>query len=94
MARKVNMYQQEFKFFWPLTEQIDLPLDYSECGKKPTPISSDNTFNIMYVGHPSVSISAGKFEVPNLTMRYKKKPNLVRRVLLKLLGMDWKQDNE
>ena len=25
------MYQQEIKFFWPLTEQIRLDLDYTPC---------------------------------------------------------------
>lgn len=25
------MYQQEIQFFWPLTEQIPLDLDYSTC---------------------------------------------------------------
>lgn len=27
------MYQQEIKFFWPLTEQVDLDLDYTPCIK-------------------------------------------------------------
>jgi hypothetical protein len=27
------MYQQEIEFFWPLTEQIKLDLDYTECDK-------------------------------------------------------------
>ena len=25
------MYQQSIQFFWPLTEQIPLDLDYTEC---------------------------------------------------------------
>jgi hypothetical protein len=25
------MYQQQIEFFWPLTEQIDLDLDFSHC---------------------------------------------------------------
>lgn len=27
------MYQQEIKFFFPLTEQIDLDLDYTRCNE-------------------------------------------------------------
>ena len=29
-TRNVNPYQQEIEFFWPLTEQIDLDLDYTK----------------------------------------------------------------
>lgn len=37
-----RMYQQEIKFFWPLTEQIPLDLDYSNCEKpKLTVIPND-----------------------------------------------------
>jgi hypothetical protein len=40
--------QQEIQFFWPLTEQIPLALDYSNCEKQKIwlPINSTGTFLI------------------------------------------------
>ena len=40
------MYQKEIEFFWPLTEQISLDLDYSNAGK-PFVTSLDKTDCIM-----------------------------------------------
>lgn len=87
----LNMQQLSLDLVEPLTEQLPLPLDYTNCHRK-MEITNATGYVIMNGGTNSIAISAGKFETPNLTMKYKKKPNLVRRTLLKLLGMEWKQE--
>jgi len=39
--------QLEFKFFWPLTEQIPLDLDYSSCSHR-------TTFTILDAGNITI----------------------------------------
>ena len=31
ICKEIDYRQQEIQFFWPLTEQIDLDLDYTGC---------------------------------------------------------------
>lgn len=37
------MYQQEIKFFWPLTEQIPLDLNYTDCDRPKLYYTNDGT---------------------------------------------------
>jgi len=87
------MIQQEFKFFWPLTEQIPLDLNYEGCDKPKlsTVISSGQTFTIANGGTWSTSIVANNLslDIDTTTIKVKEKPNLCRRTLYKCLGLKW-----
>jgi hypothetical protein len=98
------MHQQEFKFFWPLTEQIPLDLDYSNCVKlKNCTINQNNGIISLSTGHTwttsAMTLTANKIETtigietPGLTMKSKKKPNVVRRALYSILGIKWRIDD-
>ena len=84
------MVQQELTFFWPLTEQIPLDLDHSNC-IKPKTFNTVNT-NGMYL--MSTGGTTGSFITGNLTidideMTYKtsKKPNILQSMLYKAMGI-------
>jgi hypothetical protein len=88
------MYQQEIQFFWPLTEQIPLDLDYTECAKPQlwttisNTISSDGTsFTLMSTSSDVTwSTRLGDWEIPN----EKKCPNKLQKVMMKyFLGWKW-----
>ena len=92
------MYQQEIKFFWPLTEQIPLDLDYSECEKPKLhttiPLAVDGigySYTIADTGSSYVTFSAGNMsiDVDTTTIKVREQPNLCRRVLYKCLGLKW-----
>lgn len=95
-----NPYQKEIEFFWPLTEQIELELDYSGCNTNNCTISTSNSTIAISNGGTwmtsPISISENKMEVnvgidtPGLTMQLKEKPNFVKRYLYKLLGINWR----
>ena len=85
------MVQQELRFFWPLTEQIPLDLDHSDCTKPKLFVNTINT-NGMYL--MSTGGTTGSFITGNLTididkMTYKtsKKPNIVQSMLYKVMGI-------
>lgn len=94
------MTQLEFKFFWPLTEQIPLDLDYTDCNTKNPYISSDNPFALVNsTGSVGVAafdnIYSATMDSPiilstnALTLRRSKKPNLIARMLFKILNIKW-----
>ena len=96
------MQQTEIQFFWPLTEQIPLDLDYTDCEKPAyTVLTSPGqtiAFNNGSWGTTTISNSlrvgpdeaSGYFKLGNLEIA-QDKPNLLRRLIYKLLGFDWKQ---
>lgn len=96
------MYQQPFEFFWPLTEQIPLDLDYTPCieftkSKHESQIVSQHG-TICSVGGGSTvtswasinALSELTLDVSNLTIQLDNKPNIVRGWLFKLLDIKWK----
>ena len=87
------MYQQEIKFFWPLTEQIPLDLDYSNCVAQK--IASPTVSNLVVsYGHESTTfttkVEVDSIETSDITIKLDKKPNIVVRWLYKLLNIKWK----
>ena len=83
------MYQQEIKFFFPLTEQIPLDLDYSNC-ILPNLITSIGSFPIGSWGTTtSNTTTAFTLREDTTTMIVMKKPNLIRKWLFKMLGFKW-----
>lgn len=88
------MYQQEIKFFWPLTEQIPLDLDYSVCEKPKLScsiIGDGNSYTIRSNDLTNYSITAANLnlDVGNTVVKLKEKPSLVRRALYSGLGLKW-----
>lgn len=89
------MYQQEIKFFWPLTEQIPLDLDYSVCQKPSISIPSiQNGGTTIAFSQPTswttTSTFHGDVDAKKLSIVLDKKPNIVVRWLYKLLNINWK----
>jgi hypothetical protein len=87
--------QTEIQFFFPLTEQIPLGLDYTGCAK---PISTDyncissiSLTGATFVNYPTNWTTSINVDTNNITITSSNKPPLYRRVLYKLLGINWKQ---
>ena len=88
------MQQLEIKYFWPLTEQIPLDLDFTECNKPKLtePINSIGSYTITGDGTWSTAtITAGhlNLDVDTTVIKTNTKPPLIRRWLYKLLGLKW-----
>ena len=96
------MTQLEIKFFFPLTEQIPLELDFTESNeyadKKQQEMWSANTITISNDGNVGCYTIASSIEpsftidvdqVP-ITIVSKNKPNFAKRWIYKTLGMKWK----
>jgi len=86
------MYQQEIQFFWPLTEQIPLDLDFTDCDRPKLwttlPINNGGTGVVLMSTGSSVTWSTrlGDWEIPN----EKKQPNKLQKFLMKyFLGWKW-----
>ena len=74
----------------PLTVQLKLPLDYSNCERLTLTSSAySNAVLTVPAGGSGVTWSSS-FEVDNFTMKYDEEPNVIRRWLLKMLGIKWK----
>lgn len=88
------MYQQEFRFFWPLTEQIPLDLDYTPCQKPALQVSSvHNGGTTITLAQPTTWVTStfvGEVDAKKLSIVLDKKPNFVVRWLYKLLHINWK----
>ena len=101
----VDPNQLEFKFFFPLTEQIPLGLDYTNCEKPKltyssgitisggtgtswVTTSSDITTATLKVAKPEEIV--GYFEIGPLQVGREKEPNIIQKLIYKLLGFNWK----
>ena len=83
------MVQQELTFFWPLTEQIPLDLDHSDC-IKPKLFNTVNTNGIylMSTGTTGTIIRGNLIiDIDQMTYRTNKKPNIVQSMLYKAMGI-------
>ncbi len=87
------MQQLSIDFFWPLTEQIPLALDYTDCAKPQLTMPSVNSgqFVIANSGTWTTTIVASNLslDVDTTTIKMKEKPGLCRRTILKCLGLKW-----
>jgi len=94
--------QIEIAFFWPLTEQIPLGLDYAGCAKPPTvsPYHFDNGITTWTTGttaispQPQLTITpnnpVGTLSIGGVNIGLEKKPSWLQKQLHKLLGFNWK----
>lgn len=89
------MKQQEIQFFWPLTEQIPLALDYSGCEPPQITCSVSAPGNYTTWANPyttaSITINAGNLQIDteSTVIITKEKPPLYRRIMYKLMGIQW-----
>ena len=91
------MQQLSIDYFWPLTEQIPLDLDYTDCAKPQLTYSIDNTIgsggftlNVNDAwGTTSITTSRLHLDVDTTVIKTNTKPPLIRRGLYKLLGLKW-----
>jgi hypothetical protein len=92
------MTQIGIKFFWPLTEQIPLDLDYSVCEKPKLTVSSSAFTGIAIRNDGpewttsliSNTVNTDSVETNELVLKLDKQPNFVVRWLYKLLKINWK----
>ena len=103
--RHYDPNQLEIKFFWPLTEQISLDLDYTDC-EKPKLYTGSTILNAA-TGTTWITTSTdiqastlvvkkpgeieGYFEIGPLQVATDKEPNILQKVIYKLLGFNWKK---
>ena len=92
--QKVIMIQREIEFFWPLTQQIPLELDYSVCEKPrfSLPINAINGTNLFINGGiTSTTLTTRNLtvDVDTTTFKVNEKPNIIRRGLFNILGIKW-----
>lgn len=97
------MQQLEIKFFWPLTEQIPLDLDFKpseeyEDEKRAVRYWANNTIasgmftSGILTGSSSTITQNFIVDVDNtpITVMSKEKPNFIKRYIYKILGVQWK----
>ena len=94
------MTQLPLIFFWPLTEQIPLDLDYTDCekpklytntvvssglsGLELTTITTGTTWVAMEINPQKLTV-----DVEQVCFKQKVKPNLFRRMIYKIIGINW-----
>lgn len=92
--------QKEIEYFWPLTEQIPLGLDFSDCDTRrpltmPTSIAQGSTLVSIGNTNPQwttsqLIVTQDGIETPEITFTLNKKPYIIKRLMYKLLGIKWK----
>ena len=91
------MRQLEIEYFWPLTEQMPLDLDFTDCEKPKL-----STFNIgpmisngflISNGSTNSYITTGKLSIDadSTIIKVAEKPGILRRGLFKALGVKWEK---
>ncbi len=89
------MYQKEIEFFFPLTEQIQLDLDYSRCVKPSVTANIVNGGTSIAMVSPSnltwtTTVTASEISTERLILTVDKSPSFMRKWLYKLLDIKWK----
>jgi len=91
--------QTEIQFFFPLTEQIPLELDYTGCAKAPTVFGEHQSLfttgaTWATVINPQLTITpnnpVGTLSIGGVNIGLEKKPTWLQKQLHKLLGFNWK----
>lgn len=86
--------QLEFKFFWPLTEQIPLDLDYTGCATKisiaPSSYGSVSFINAVDTDTRNTAIV---LDTNQIVIRTDIKLGFIRRLMYKLMGFKWEYKN-
>lgn len=89
-----NNPQLEIQYFWPLTEQIELDLDYTGCNTKYTLSYSNAVLSSALQG--DINWSNGNntghmgMRIPmDMIFLVEKEPNFIRKFIYKLIGLKW-----
>lgn len=85
--------QEEIKFFWPLTEQLELDMEYEPTHSYHSAkiVAGTSSMPILeFTKAPSWTTSIN-IDTNNITITSSNKPPLYRRALYKLLGIKWEQ---
>lgn len=87
------MKQLEIQFFWPLTEQIPLGLDYTNCEAPKLSAPLNSNYIIQNTNWNTVSVVAGNLsiDVDTTIIRTKDEPPFYRKMLYKMMGMKWEK---
>jgi hypothetical protein len=96
--------QVEIDFFFPLTEQIPLELDYTGCEVEKVTVSTINsvtgTFSISNTTWstniaPTLSVhpqnSVGQLNIGGISVGLENEPKWYSKLLYRLLGFNWKK---
>lgn len=88
------MYQSEIQFFWPLTEQMELDLDYAPThihfrAKGIAGVHSLPILGSVYEFSKTSFTTQFVLDVQSTTIRHETKPPLYRRLLYRLMGLKW-----
>lgn len=101
------MQQLCIEYFYPLTEQINLELDFKPCQdyaeeKRSKQVASSGSY--LMVGNAGTSwatVTNNNLGAPSFTINVdqtpitivsKKKPNFIKQFIYKSLGMKWKSE--
>ena len=95
-----NYCQTEIVFFWPLTEQIPLDLDYTDCDTTTKLVCSTGT-TVMFSEPtwgtsiaPTLTVSPidskGTLSIGGVHVGLEKEPSWLQKILYKALGFNWK----
>lgn len=97
------MYQQQIEFFWPLTEQIPLELDYTGCTKEEKSVLFSEGTTVFYEPTWSTTIapqltvspinSVGQLSIGGIQVGMESEPTWYQKLLYKALGFNWKDKN-
>lgn len=85
------MKQLEIQFFWPLTEQIPLDLDYSDCEKPKLTTTTD--YNVHSTGFYTLSNSNTQWSTyinideNNIVVKTNKEISWYRSLIFKIIGI-------
>ena len=89
------MKQLEIEFFWPLTQQIPLDLDFTDCEKPklPLPINGISPLlNVVGYGSTNSNITSRlNIDADTTVIKVAEEPNILRRGLYKALGVKWEK---
>lgn len=99
------MQQLSLTYFWPLTEQISLDLDYKPCKdyeeekQKNTLSCWGGVTNCQLVSNGNTAVWSGSVtphivvypEKTPITIRTEKKPSILARWIYKIIGAKWEK---
>lgn len=103
VCKDIDYRQTEIQFFWPLTEQIPLELDYTGCDtKEPKGLIISGATGITLAASPTWSTtiaptlsveptdSVGTLSIGGVRVGMEKEPSWLQKILYKALGFKWK----
>jgi hypothetical protein len=96
------MRQLEIEFFWPLTQQMPLDLDYTNChqpklGITLPPVNGATGYSLLTTNGSSLQWSTSlvasnmTIDVGTTVFKVEEQPPLYRRVLYKLMNIKWEK---